>query len=101
MVERVWKVKMVTNRKSDVAREIASAAEKLQEFKKINPEEIWQFIYSQANLTRSLNESKHLRWNDRDGEDLYDYQYLHYAVCYAMECKKCCGRWTGVQTISK
>ena len=40
MVETMWRVKMVANKKSDVAREIASAAERLLGFKGINPKEI-------------------------------------------------------------
>jgi hypothetical protein len=37
MVEAMWRVKLVAKKKSDVAREIASAAESLLGFKGINP----------------------------------------------------------------
>ena len=47
MVEAMWRVKLVAKKKSDVAREIASAAERLLGFKGINPKEIWEFTYTQ------------------------------------------------------
>lgn len=47
MVEAMWRVKMVANKKSDVAREIASAAGKFLGFKGINPKELWESTFTQ------------------------------------------------------
>lgn len=40
MVEATWRVKTVANKKSDVARETATAAEQLLGFKGIDPKEV-------------------------------------------------------------
>jgi len=40
-----------------VAREIASAAEKLLGFKGINPKELWEFTYTQDSANQRINES--------------------------------------------
>ena len=51
---------MVAYKKSDVAREIASAAERLLGFNEINPKEIWELTYSQESEEHRSNGSQHL-----------------------------------------
>jgi len=66
MVETMWRVKMVAKKKSDVAREIASAAEKLLGFKGINPKELWEFTYTQDSANQRINGSQQIELEDNE-----------------------------------
>ena len=70
MVEAMWRVKTVAKKKSDVAREIASAAERLLGFKGINPKEIWEFTYSQESEEQRANGSHHPGLDDNEEAEM-------------------------------
>jgi len=49
-----------------VAREIASAAEKLLGFKGINPKELWEFTYTQDSANQRINGSQQIELEDNE-----------------------------------
>lgn len=75
MVEAMWRVKMVANKKSDVAREITTAAEQLLGFKGIDPKEVWKAAFSQNKDRHTRNGGQELQlgtdleeMDSRDGD---------------------------------
>ncbi len=70
MVEAMWRVKLVANKKSDVAREITSAAEKLWGLRGRNPQETWEFTHSQDSDGQKLNGNQHLGLDDNEEEEM-------------------------------
>lgn len=70
MVEAMWRVKMVANKKSDVAREIASAAGKFLGFKGINPKELWESTFTQDSADQGTNGSQQIELDDNEEEEM-------------------------------
>ena len=60
----------MAKKKSDVAREIASAAERLLGFKGINPKEIWEFTYCQESEDQRSNGGQHPSLDDNEEEEM-------------------------------
>ena len=60
----------MAKKESDVAREIASAAERLLGFKGINPKEIWEFTYFQESEDQRSNGGQHPSLDDNEEEEM-------------------------------